>query len=405
MPKIPAQAPSKKRGRPPKLSGDLPRIIPEKSPSESAGPPENETLFPEAVSGVHRIRVSRLDDFSKKEVLHGYLTTDEQTESRVAELWGGGSYKIFLIGPDDTGAMVYRRKREFSILGAYKRPAEIYGLQGTTPAVSSPPVPVPNALLAPSGRLSINETLDQLRLQQVLDIVKDKRDPSPASGVPWEKFLDIGLRIAEMFANRKEDPSASLREDLRRLEEKLSRPATGPVTSGVEDMAKAISAILDIKERISDPTGGGGVEKNDGFMSMATDLVRTLVQQQAQGGQVPGPASRIPGKVEVPAVPVPAAPVPSPLPMWQQLLRHAKPQLLEAARFGFDPGSIADMAAAKLPAEMRGVAEEFLRRPDAAIVAVQEIPELAEFATWNATFWAEFKTAVLGDDAEEEAPG
>jgi hypothetical protein len=359
-------------------------------------------LFPDAVQGVNRIRVQREDDFTKKLILHGYLSPDEATESRLAELWGGGKFVVGLIAADEAGRQVIRRQNQIAVLGAYKRPAEIYGLQNSSPTVSTLPAAVSTAgngmALLPQGRLSINETLDQLRLQQVLDIVAKGKDAPAAPAVPWERLFDMGLKVVEMFANNRRDPTADLREELARMREEMRRPANGPVTSGMEDMAKAINTMLDIKERITDPTGVVGEKKEDsGLMSLASDVLKMLMQRQGiDAGQSPAPASRISGKVEVPMAPRPT----DPRPMWQQLLQQYRGYLVAFAQRGTDPEWVVETVLNLMPENLTGVLREFVQRPDAAAVAMQEIPELVEFPTFNDKLWAGLKSAVLGEEEE-----
>lgn len=406
QPSSPAKKPRKSRKSP----GESPALTLGVSPAESPGASEIEEpiedkLFPDAIEGTHRIRVQREDDYSKKLILHGYLSPDEGTEARMAELWGGGKYVVGLIGSDETGRQVIRRQNRISILGGYKRPGEIYGMQGSQPAAALPPGPggISNAIGAlPAGRISINEALDELRLKQVLDIVRTKE--SPVSAVPWERIFDMGVKLVEVFAGNRRDPNAELREEMARLREDMRRPATGPVTSGVEDMAKAISAILDIKERITDPTGDGGGrgEKDSGLMGIAGDILKMAMAGQAReaaGGQ----PTRIPGKTEVPPVPQsPPPPPPSSAPMWQQLLRQYRGQLVMFARRGVDPEWVIETVMNLISPDLMGVLQEFAMKPDAATIAIQEIPELGEFPTFNEALWKGLREAVSGVDDEEE---
>jgi hypothetical protein len=398
---VPAKSPKKPR--------KIAVTAPAESPVEVAGGTlirETEKIFPQAVMGVNRIRVQREDDYSKKIILHGYMNAEEQSEARVSDLWGGGKYRCCMMAGDEKGVQFVETQKEITLLGAYKRPNEIYGLQGSTaataPAAMAPGTPAYQVTVS-GERMSPNEALNAVLVNQVLETVKASKAVH-TSDIPWDRLFDIGIKLVEVFGQRNGD--TKIETELADIRAQLRQPAAGPVTSGIGDVAKAIESLMDVRDRIK----GGDPEDTErgGGMWKLADRVMEMIQRQQ--GQPPA-GDPLAGKREIrmdpgkdPVIQPTAQPPASTLPMWQQMLRHYRPQLLDAARAGYDPGFVADVAASKIEPGVRGVVEEFLKRPDAAAVAVQEIPELGEFATWNTTFWGELKTAVLGDGDEEVSP-
>jgi len=195
---------------------------------------------------------------------------------------------------------------------------------------------------------------------------------------------------------------------LERMEAKLTN-APGPVSSGIGDITRAIEQLLSVRDRLrdsGDDTRSGDGEGGGGLLKEGLGLIQSLIQAQGAMATGPGPAgpSRIPGKTEVP---MPAVPAPDPgpaRPLWQQLMQRHRGQLVDAARRGLPVEFVADMVMNYLPAEYVGVLTEFLARPDAAAVAMQEIPELQEFPNWNRDFWMALRSGTQdeGDEGDEE---
>lgn len=374
--------------------------------------------FPEGDPGNSRVRIMREGD-DKRWVTHGYLATDEAGPEKVAELFGGGKWMAQLISAGETGRAQVMRSVVFRVPGPYRPPTG--PLPGTAPAV---PVVMPGAPAAPSGgsggiaavesllssmqrgNLSPREALDQAMVAQLLEISRVRQQGAP----DWAGVLTAVLpSLVEVLFRRGPDPQMVAM--LERMEAKLSQQG-GPVSSGIGDITKAIEQLLSVRDRLrdsSDEGRSGDGEGNGGLLKEGLGLIQTLLQAQAQGAMAtgPGPAgpSRIPGKVEVPAMtpaPVPA-PDPGPArPLWQQLMQRHRGQLVDAARRGLPVEFVADMVMNYLPAEYVGVLTEFLARPDAAAVAMQEIPELAEFPKWNEKFWGSLKDGMQEEGGDDD---
>ena len=368
--------------------------------------------FPEGDPGNSRVRIMREGE-DKRWVTHGYLATDEAGPEKVSELFGGGKWMAQLISAGETGRQEVRRSIVFRVPGPYRPPTG--PLPGTTPPVPvlTPGAPNPGgsggvaaveSLLSSfqRGNLSPREALDQAMVAQLLEISRVRQQGAP----DWAGVLTAVLpTVLEVVFRRGPDPQTAAM--LERLEAKLSQQG-GPVSSGIGDITKAIEQLLSVRDRLRDvgDEGRGESEGSGGLLKEGLGLLQTLLQAQAQGAVAtgPGPAgpSRIPGKVEVPVM----APTPTPdaapaRPLWQQLMQRHRGQLVDAARRGLPVGFVADMVMNYLPAEYVGVLTEFLGRPDAAAVAMQEIPELAEFPRWNEGFWLALREGMQEDEGDE----
>ena len=367
--------------------------------------------FPEGDPGNSRVRIMREGE-DKRWVTHGYLATDEAGPEKVAELFGGGKWMAQLISAGETGRQEVRRSLVFRVPGPYRPPTGT--LPGTTPPV---PVLIPGAPAAASGgatetllsaiqrgNLSPREALDQAMVAQLLEISRVRQQGAP----DWAGVLTAVLpTLVEVVFRRGPDPQTAAM--LERLEAKLNTQA-GPVSSGIGDITKAIEQLLSVRDRLRDvgDEGRGDGEGSGGLLKEGLGLLQSLIQAQGAMATGPGPAgpSRIPGKVEVPVMTPAPVPTPDPgpaRPLWQQLMQRHRGQLVDAARRGLPVEFVADMVMNYLPAEDVGVLTEFLARPDAAAVAMQEIPELVEFPRWNEGFWLALREGMQDEDEGDEA--
>lgn len=362
-----------------------------------------------------RVRMSR-EAPNKKWEFHGYLSTDEASPERISEMFGGGRYMVQLVTATAEGPSTIKETKLVVIPGGYRPPVgPLPGMQAATYPAAEPLRPVarePGPGVAEidawtvatrrmqAGTLSPREALDQAVVSQLLELSKTARSGS----VDWGAILaqTLPLVVDRLMSPRREESEIGAKLD--RLAALLeSGRAAGPVTSSIADLTQAMEQVMDIRERL----GGGGKseEEGGGLMKVGLELIRTLADAAKVQGAASPAGSRIPGKTEVP---MPAHPVPAPgnpsAPLWQQLLAHYRGQLVDAARRGLAPGFIADVVLNYLPADYVGVLTEFLARPDAEQVVIQEIPELAEFQGWNAKLWQEIRSAMQDDGEESGDP-
>lgn len=381
---VPAPVPAPGPARKPILPG---QAIRSQEPEEG----ESELLFPEATSET-RIRVGRLDDFTQKEVLHGYLNHVEQTELKVAELWGGGNYKVYLLGPDERGSMVVRRKRDFKLLGPYRMGTGIYGMP-TPSSVGAPAAPA--GVVVADPRIPVGSTAKELvesaLLGKVLDLMEQKNKTTPA--LDWTPIITGVLGFIEVLVKPKQDPQASaIAEELRQLRGELDRMRhqPGPATHSITDVLGAVEQLANAKKLLS----GGGDDDGERSSSL-TGLLAPILQILAKGGTVP--AASVPSPSPQPAG--------DPGPLWTQLLRHYGRDFIGAAQRNIEPAFVADMAVRFVPSEHEGVLFEFVQRPDAAQVAMEVIPPLKQFPTWTAKVFEELKLLMQEEESEAEVEG
>jgi len=371
---------------------------------------ESTTLFEDAAHD-QRVRVYREDEQSRRMIFHGILPVDEAREENVAELFGGGKFRAQLMVRSEQGQEVINKTIDFRLPGAYKPPTG--SLPGVGPKVeigTLRPVQVagsPEAGRGNGAAPNVNEILNQALVSQVLDVVKSTREGRAAAGggIDWTPIITAGLGALTAFIERGSRPDHALQDQLRELRDQLNglRTQPGPVSSSLKDVMEALKGLTEVRSAIA---GGGESTVERDPMDKMIELGQTIISAMAAGKQSPVPQRALnPGEEPMRR----RAPVPAPEPepvaparaMWQQMLHDNAPRLLDGARRGLDPEFMAEMAANFMPSEMIGVAVEFLNRPDHATIALQEIPALAEFPTFNEKFWAHFKATMMGEPEEE----
>jgi hypothetical protein len=366
-----------------------------KLPAEDGkGEPGPELLYPEATSA-NRIRISRLDDFNKKEILHGYLNEVEQTEARIAELWGGGTYATFLLETNERGQWVVANRKNIRVLGQYKPPGGIYGLP-TAP--SGPPGTAGTTLVAQDPRIppgsTARELVESALLGKVLDLMEQKNKTVP--GFDWGPIITGALGLIQALVDRpRHDPQQSaLAEELRQLRSEIERTRNqpGPATHSIADVLEAVEKIASARKLF----GGGEDEERGG--SPLTGLLAPILQLLAKGGQVSQPT---------PAEPRGNPPSTSgdPGPVWVQLLRHYGRDFVGAAQRNVEPFFVAEMALRFVPSEYEGVLFEFVQRPDAATAAMEVIPQLKQFPTWTGKVFEELRNQMQEGESEATVEG
>lgn len=382
--------------RKPRGAGKSPAKIPGESPAAGFGSPgeshdgeeARESLFD--VSGDSTIRVERLDEHTGRWVFHGYMT--DVTEAAISERFGGGRYKCKLLETDERGSRVIRKTREFTLPGPYRAPTDLPGVRPTVPAPVEQAAAAGAAHQAPE-RVSVNEMLNSALVTQLLDIMKVKSQPVQPSGPPpWlEAIAPVLPVLVERLLARQPGLSPELvamMEEFRSMRAELSAlRQQGPVSGAMGDAIKAIRELMEVRDMIV-PGGEGGGGVDAAMLGLGTKLLEKMGSAPAESPTVRPPTS--------------GPPVPSSMPLWQQLLMRYRVQLVEAAMRGMDPGAVADLAAQFLPAELEGVAVEYVQRPDAATVASQVIPQLQEFPKWNADFWDALRSLLLDKEGEAD---
>jgi hypothetical protein len=387
-----------KLGRPRKKAekpSDTLALQPEQEPVEELTEERKELLFP-AARGDDRIRVNRYDDYSKAPILHGYMMPGEDTEARVAELFGGGKYQCVHLVRNEKGQQVWKDSRTLTVLGPYKRPQEIYGMPkdaSLTARVESGTATVHTIdPRIPSG-VSPLEAMNNALVTRVLDLMESRGGRGNEKPTDWPPIVAsvttlIGTIITAMMTRKQGDPEVSAA--VARLEAQLKQQP-GPAASAIGDAVKAVKELIGVRDML---TGQENPGKEFDPMSLVPKLLDLI---QSRSGAVPSPEPALLPSGE----PVVVQP-PRNLPMWQQLLIRFKPQLVDFARRGIAPDLAAGMALSYMPPELEGVIVEFVQREDAGALLVQTIPELVEFQQWVKGFLDAARAEVIEEPESEE---
>jgi hypothetical protein len=366
-------------------------------------PPQLDVLFPRA-RPEERVRINRLDDWSKKPVIHGYLAAAEATEQFIAERWGGGKYICIHLRRNERGQDVYNEQRQVDVPGPYKPPTEVYGLpkaESPNPAIA-PEVGTLNGRIPPG--MTAREALDNALLSRVFDLL-DRKPAPETKPVDWPAMLTAGAGIITALGAMmtRKGPDPELVKMIEKLEVAL-KATPGPAQSSISDITKAIRELLGVREMLTPENGTQRGES--GMLETILSKLLELISSRVQGG-----AGVVPGQPSFPRPDAPApvssprneSPVVNPLPMWQQLLLAYREQIMMFARRGMDPDLAGPLALQFIPQDMMGVLVEFVRRDDAALLVRQTIPEMAEFDKWTQDFVHSIRAELLEDEEEEPA--
>ncbi len=345
------------------------------------------------------VRIVRLDEREKSWVPHGKLLPSEATWERVAELFGGGKYRLVGFKKDEAGHVNFEKQTTVVIPGPYKPPT------GDLPGM-----PSRNAASSPPGRVEVGtvggtptsaETLNAALVNQVIEMMQANRRP----GVEWGALLAaLAPTLTELIKamTGRKDEGGKLNDMVLRQMEKLGekiehitqRPAqpTQPATTQMGDLVAAIREVLELKDMMEGKESGG--ERMPPEFGMVEKMLGLL-----QGGKV------VPAPVPTGA-PTPAAV--AAMPIWQRLLLGNKRILLSAAARGRDGSAIAQaLLDLHVPEEAIGSVKELLQRPDCGAVVVQAVPELAQFPKFTEEFLTTLAEELLAPEVSgvELPPG
>lgn len=366
--------------------------------SDNDGTPTN--LF-DGAGREQRVRLYREDDVSKRMIFHGALAVEEATEDKVAELFGGGKFRAQLMVRNETGLEVVQRTQDFRLPGAYIVPTGKLPGIGPAPTAAATPTGAPTLDFRAGGTMSPNEALNQVLINQVLDVVRAGRE-TRTTYEPLLQFATVILPpLIEGIFSRKADAGSEVRAALDEMRRELAslRNQPGPVTAGIGDAVKAIRELVEVRDVITGGGNGDGEGGEKGMMwKIAGEALKVLAGQQPNPA-AEAPPSRIPGRTEVPM-----QPQGPPRPMWEQMLLHYRPQLLETIRRGVAPEFAADIALQFMEPTVQGVVVEFVKRPDHVQLAAQVIPELVEFPVWSEAFWRTIREA-MAEEPERSTEG
>lgn len=335
------------------------------------------------------VTLYRRDDNEKTWVYHGRLAASEASDEKVAELYGGGDFKLQLRERNDTGAFVIRQTRQIKLPGRY-RPPDTLPNSSTRPAT---PAVVSGGDDSSRGQ-SPGEMLNMAMVAQLMDMMKSMSNRPTGPSVDWGVIVPaitglLSTVLTAMLSRPKEsnEELALMGERLARLTEEVQRVRNGPAEAQSNAMGQVISAvkdILEVKDMLESPTRG----KADPMDSMIASLPTLLATMTGKPGAVPQPQQA-------------AAPGPE-LPLWHRLLLSQKRAMLRSAMMGVNASFAAEVAVTYMPQELTGAMVEFVQRPDRADVAMQVIPELRSYERWVREFFDEGAKLLLAEDETDD---
>lgn len=365
----------------------------EENPGREAATTGN--VFDVAAHDGHRASVHRRDDYTKKFVFHGYLTPTESTEAKVAELFGGGDYRLQLRGPDELGREVIRQTRDFRVPGPYKPPTG--ALPGVSPTVATQQ-PSPSASSNGEGSSNVREMFEMTMAAKVMDVMRMSSQMQPPKDDGFKDVLllmmkqqqDSAIQMQQMMLAQQASmvefmkvmmgsrPDVSMSDILKLVTER----------TGNSDVTALIRGMKELKSLSEDAPEGTG----DPILDSVPKVLGLIEQgMHARGAPVATPDNR-------PSLP------PSTAPLWQQLLLSQRRTILGVAARGSDPEWAASAALQLMPEQYVGVLREFVAMPEHVGLATQTIPELGNFPQWTQRFFAalvaEMSDDVTPDDAE-----
>lgn len=379
--KSPARSPAKNPGQSPVQS---PGVREEVDEPETFFDPK-ETL---------RVRIQRVDDYSKRWVMHGYLEPGEATEGKVAELFGGGKYRASQLVADETGRHIIKTTTEFLIPGPYKPPSSLLpGVNKPDTTASSTPI----VGTVPSGGVSPNETLNAALVGQVLDLLKMSKElgkpATPTRNFDWTPIISSVLALITTVATKllerpKESPElARLFAQIERLEGELrqAKQQPGPAQNAIGDAVNAIKELLEVRDMISGAEKSG--DPDSAMWALGTKLLEKI-DTSPKAPALPGGGT------------TPQSPTNEPVPMWKRLIAQYRGILLTAAARGVEPEFAAETALRFMDGNVYGVALEFAQSADALTKLYSVIPELQQFPQFTESFLKAFRDGLNEDDGE-----
>jgi hypothetical protein len=366
---------------------------------ELEGEEDDDIIFPDLTNPNTIVRLTRLDDVTRKKSPHGTLALSEARYSKVAELFGGGSYKAQAFVPDPTGSLKICGTRTWIIPGAYRPPMTLPG-NYADPSKQEPASmgPTFSPGQVPAGGISMNEGLNMVLVSQILETVQKSRQ---AMAPPENSLLTAVLPkvvevLGEIMTNKRDSGSDTLKEillqqqnDIKELRASLAAKPDTPTKS----LKETIEDVMSIRQLIE----GGGGEKMDSESMMWAAGLKALEAMTGAKAAPPTPTAVNPQQAMI------ADPN---TPIWKKVLQGQKSKLLMAAGFGLDPYFAADTAIKTMPPQIHGALVEFLQKPDHVSLAMQEVPELRNFETWTAEFFQAASDIMLGEPegGDDEAP-
>lgn len=387
---------------------------------------ESPILFPEAGPD-DSVEVKRLNDRDARWEYVCKLLPQDATQERVAQIKGGGRYRLQLQGPHpETGKPVYKRRVSFEVDG----PAHALVLN---PGVVTPPpagtvvttvpgsetegpqrVTVDNILSA--GILQLFNTMQAVN-QTMLQTVKEARAPGPEDSTG--KTLVAMLEVVKAAISK---PAPEARDPLEMLEKvgNIIKSTSQPGGS-FKDLVETMNEVLDLKERAA-PAGDSTGDPVLDMIRESLPKVISVVQEEQRRRHLPvmsrdDIAKRVAQQLTTPkaaaalapGAAVPAASVPETEgtmnPALLAFLTGRRKVWHKAAEKGADPAIVAGYEWAMVDDSYRGVIREFMDREDGFALLTTFAPEVTQYQAWYDEFYGALHQEIFPERYPDSVEG
>lgn len=341
------------------------------------------------------IRVLRIHDVKKKPELHGRLSVDEQSEERVGEIWGGGTYIAQLVGTSENGkvgAVIYQRT--FALPGRYKPPQELYGVGEK----SKDGAAAPAAVAAPTSQPGADLQLLEMHRAAVAQMYQNMQEQQKLFSAMIAKFLNVEKptpagptlgELAALITALKPDPQPDALELLAKLR-MLDPPK--PATP-LAEVTAAISQMLKIRDQL----GGAAPEPEDAM----TAAIKTFGPPVAAALTSATKQGAIPRRRLIPSRPGNGVRAMDPVRQFAPLI----PQLVEAAQNGRDFEDYAHELASGVTPAQREPLQQIVGAPDFVDRFFKHFPETLPWRAWHVSLLQSFMSKIGGGEIPASAPG
>ena len=344
-----------------------------------------------------RVRLYRLNDFTKRRETHGILAPDQTSSEWIARRFGGGRYIVEVLKRNEHGRELVGHGAIWDIPGPYKGVGR--GLPGIDAPVNDAAADTDRATAPgsePPGRpMPTRELIDSALAARVMDVLnRDQRPALDLNGVA--ALVTAAMPVLEkLLAPKAPTSDPLLRELLVELRADRARtPAAGPTASALHDATRGIREVLQLRDALMPPT-------SEDKMSMADKLVNALPNLVAafRGTPLPPPVPELPPG----EAPVVSLTNPDGTPSWDVILGGFHDQLLSMASNGWEPDYSAELVMRVLPVEYTGLLNEFLAKPEAEALTIlhQAVPELRGYTQWTPDFLAGLRKLNATEEADD----
>jgi hypothetical protein len=361
------------------------------------------------------IWVSRLNEKDMKWQFVCKLLPEECTVERVAQIRGGGRYRVTLKGPDpERGHDVFKRRRSFQIDGdphpVNMNPPTPYVAGQAPTATGGGPQRVGLDDIMSAGILNLFQTQQQVNTA-MMQAVKEAKGQT----TDWGKLVAAMLPLITAIVNRPQPTAPPQVDPLTMLTKvgELLKSTTSPGSS-FKDVIDAMNGVLELRERAhEDDTTGDPLL--DIVRENLPKVMEVIQQEQVRRGVPVTPTAEIArrlaaaGKPAVALAPGPTQPPPaageadvSNAGLLLNFLQARRQAWLRYATVGRSPSVCALWEWENVPASYRGTIREFLAREDIEGAFFAAVPEAKNYHQWYTDFLVSLHEAVFPEQYGDE---